>query len=544
MFKRIPARFGLIAVLIAICGWFLYQNYEQQGSIVTLGLDLQGGTHLALEVADPEGVLSAAEREDAIDRALTVIRSRIDELGVAEPSVQKSGADRIVVELPGLEAGQESRAKDIIQQAAFLRFQIARRAEDLDAVLPRLDRAVLEGLGRAEPAVVDGDVPAEDPQVDETDEQEEAVTPPLFTPPGVEEPTAAERDRQPFSSRLTPTGIGSQYAVREEDVPEMERYLALPEVRQVLPRGSELLWEHATTAQQAQAFRRLYLLHADTVITGERLVNAQAIRDTQTGAPLVTFQFDRRGGRVFERATGQNIGEELAIILDNRVVSAPVIRGQIAERGQIELGTGASMEEARDLALVLRAGALPVPLEIIEERTVGPSLGRDSIDRGMVAGLIGIVLVIITMMVYYRLAGVMAVAALSLYVILLMGGLAVINATLTLPGIAGLILSIGMAVDANVLIFERIREELQAGRGARSAVNEGFQHALSAIVDANLTTLITAIILFYFGTGPVRGFAVILGIGIIASMFTAIFITRTFFMVYLERKTAGQTVSI
>jgi preprotein translocase subunit SecD len=541
MFKRIPVRFGLIAVLIAICGWFLYQNYEQQGSIVTLGLDLQGGTHLALEVEDPEGVLSAAEREDAIDRALTVIRSRIDELGVAEPTVQKTGADRIVVELPGLEAGQESRAKDIIQQSAFLRFQIARRAEDLDAALPRLDRAVLEGLGRAEAEPpVDDEVPDDD----EDPEEEETATPGLFTPPGAEEPTAAERDRQPFSSRLTPTGIGSQYAVREEDVPEMERYLALPEVRQVLPRGTELLWEHATTAQQAQAFRRLYLLHADTVITGERLVNAQAQRDPQTGAPLVTFQFDRRGGRIFERATGQNIGEELAIILDNRVVSAPVIRGQIAERGQIELGTGSSMEEARDLALVLRAGALPVPLEIIEERTVGPSLGRDSIDQGALAGLIGIILVIITMMVYYRLAGVMAVAALSLYVILVMGGLAVINATLTLPGIAGLILSIGMAVDANVLIFERIREELQAGRGARSAVNEGFQHALSAIVDANLTTLITAIILFYFGTGPVRGFAIILGIGIIASMFTAIFITRTFFMVYLERKAAGQTVSI
>jgi protein-export membrane protein SecD len=541
MFKRIPVRFGLIAVLIAICGWFLYQNYEQQGSIVTLGLDLQGGTHLALEVEDPEGVLSAAEREDAIDRALTVIRSRIDELGVAEPTVQKTGADRIVVELPGLEAGQESRAKDIIQQSAFLRFQIARRAEDLDAALPRLDRAVLEGLGRAE---AEPPVDEEVTEDDQDPEEEETATPGLFTPPGAEEPTAAERDRQPFSSRLTPTGIGSQYAVREEDVPEMERYLAMPEVQQVLPRGSDLLWEHATTAQQAQAFRRLYLLHGDTVITGERLVNAQAQRDPQTGAPLVTFQFDRRGGRIFERATGQNIGEELAIILDNRVVSAPVIRGQIAERGQIELGTGSSMEEARDLALVLRAGALPVPLEIIEERTVGPSLGRDSIDQGALAGLIGIILVIITMMVYYRLAGVMAVAALSLYVILVMGGLAVINATLTLPGIAGLILSIGMAVDANVLIFERIREELQAGRGARSAVNEGFQHALSAIVDANLTTLITAIILFYFGTGPVRGFAIILGIGIIASMFTAIFITRTFFMVYLERKTAGQTVSI
>jgi preprotein translocase subunit SecD len=202
------------------------------------------------------------------------------------------------------------------------------------------------------------------------------------------------------------------------------------------------------------------------------------------------------------------------------------------------------MEEANDLALVLRAGALPAPLQIIEERTVGASLGQDSIEQGMMAGIIGLLLVVVIMIVYYRVSGLLAVMALSVYVVLVLGGLAALNATLTLPGIAGLILSIGMAVDANVLIFERIREELAEDRALRTAVDEGFANALSAIVDANITTLITALILFQFGTGPVRGFAVTLSIGIIASFFTALYVTRTLFLVYLQGKTIGDTVSI
>ena len=202
------------------------------------------------------------------------------------------------------------------------------------------------------------------------------------------------------------------------------------------------------------------------------------------------------------------------------------------------------MQEASDLALVLRAGALPAPLRIEEERSVGPSLGQDSIDQGTIAGLIGLILVVLIMVGYYRGTGILAVAALSVYVVLVMGGLAALNATLTLPGIAGLILSIGMAVDANVLIFERIREELDQGRAVRTAVDEGFGHALSAIVDANITTLITALILFQFGTGPVRGFAVTLSIGIIASFFTALYVTRTFFLIYLRGRKAEATLSI
>ena len=224
-------------------------------------------------------------------------------------------------------------------------------------------------------------------------------------------------------------------------------------------------------------------------------------------------------------------------------MSAPVIRDRIGARGRIEM-PGSTIEEARDLALVLRAGALTAPLRIMEERTVGPSLGDDSVSQGTRAFLVGLTFVLVVMVMYYRVAGLLAVFALGIYVILVLGGLAAINATLTLPGIAGLILSVGMAVDANVLIFERIREEVALGRATRTAVDEGFGHALSAIVDANITTLITALILYQFGTGPIQGFAITLSIGIVASFFSAIFVTKTFFYLYLTRKKASDAISI
>ena len=224
-------------------------------------------------------------------------------------------------------------------------------------------------------------------------------------------------------------------------------------------------------------------------------------------------------------------------------MSAPVVRDRIGSRGSIDLGS-ADMSEATDLALVLRAGALPAPLRIMEERQVGPSLGQDSIDQGQIAGIVGLIAVVGVMLFYYRVAGLLAILALGVYVLLVLGGLAIFNANLTLPGIAGLILSIGMAVDANVLIFERIREELAARRAPRTAVDEGFGNAISAIVDANITTLITGLILFQFGTGPVRGFAVALCIGIVASFFSALYVTRTLFMMYLSRKRGSDPISI
>jgi preprotein translocase subunit SecD len=539
MFNSLKARFALIAALVLLSVWMVVDRG------ITLGLDLRGGTHLALEIDDPEGALTVEQRSDAIDRALTIIRTRVDELGVAEPAIQKVGDDRIVVELPGATQEDQLRAKEVIQQTAFLQFQIVQPSSELAGVVTRLDRAVVDALGAE--ALEAGDT---------------AVSPTgvggLFEAAGdtaAAETTAADTaaagtgaGARPFSSKLIPldqTGQTAQFAVAMEDVPEMERYLALDQVQALLPRGTELVWgfEEDQAGPAAAAYRPLYLLEERPLMTGEFLEDAQAQRDPQFGQPQVLFQLSRRGGRVFERGTGENIGNLMAIVLDDRVFSAPIINGQIADRGQIDL-SGGTIEEARDLALVLRAGSLPAPISIVEERSIGPSLGADSIEQGRLAGIIGIVLVIGIIGFYYRISGLMAVAALTLYVSFLLGALAGIDATLTLPGIAGIVLSIGMAVDANVLIFERIREELDAGRSARVAVSEGFSNALSAIVDSQLTTLLTALVLFQFGTGPIRGFAVTLGIGIVASLFTAIFVTRTFFMLYLDRRPAAQGVSI
>jgi preprotein translocase subunit SecD len=310
-----------------------------------------------------------------------------------------------------------------------------------------------------------------------------------------------------------------------------------------MPSGVALQWGAELIGRGTQNWRRLYVLEEDAFLTGDFLENAVANRDPQYNQPLVNFQLNRRGGRRFADFTAQHVGDFLAIVLDGEVMSAPVIRDRIGASGQIELGNS-PIEEARDLALVLRAGALTAPLAIMEERTVGPSLGQDSIDAGVLAGIVGLVLVVVIMLGYYRMAGFLALGALTVYVIMVLGGLAAVNATLTVPGIAGLILSVGMAVDANVLIFERIREELIAGRATRTAVDEGFGNALSAIVDANLTTLITALILFQFGTGPIQGFAVTLSIGIVASFFSAIFVTRTLFLIYLSGKKTADPISI
>jgi protein-export membrane protein SecD len=526
MFNNLTARFALIAALLVLSGWFLFNRG------ITLGLDLRGGTYLAIEVDDPAQTLPADRRADMTDQALQIIRTRIDELGVAEPSIYKVGADRIVVELPGLE--NQARAKEIIQRAAVLTFQLVDEGEQLVSTLPRMDRAVVAALG---PEALAAEPPA-DPA---------AGVGGIFGATPVEGENGdtlavAAGQQRPLSARILPTGQPGRYAVAREDFDAVMRYLALPEVQRLLPRNTELRPD-IVDPRQPSAYRTLWLLESRPMMTGEYLVDAQAQRDPQLGQPEVLFELNRRGGRIFESATRENTGRLMAIVLDDRVVSAPVIQSAISTRGRITLG-GGSMEEARDLAIVLRAGALPAPITIVEERSVGPTLGADSVAKGQLAGMIGITLVILIMMAYYRAAGVMAVAALGGYLLFVLGGLAGIGATLTLPGIAGLVLSIGMAVDANVLIFERIREELAAGRSARVAVTEGFEHALSAIVDSQLTTLLTAAVLFQFGTGPVRGFAITLGIGIIASMFTALFVTRTLFMVYLSRRTAAQTLSI
>jgi preprotein translocase subunit SecD len=523
------------------------------------GLDLQGGIHLALELDQSRGPVQ--NPDEAIDRALTVIRNRIDELGVVEPLVQKLGGGRIVVELPGIT--DPARAKQIVQRAAFLQFQMTDEEEQFRRALPQMDRALsaagvteqnvirLAGdttAGGAAPATPaapasaledilgggrPGDTAASRPDTARR-RSDTAVADTIG-------PTLAQGPLQPL---LFAGGMPGQYLVAEEKVPVVEALLARPETQRLLPRGVELLWGKEPLARGARPFMPLYALVERPIMTGEMLIDARARIDPVYNQAVVDFTLSRRGGRIFERETGRHVGDYMAIVLDDKVQGQPpVIRTQIGSRGQIELGS-ASLQDAQDLALVLKAGALPAPLQIVEERSVGPTLGEDSIRSGIRAGMVAVELVVLVIVGYYRFAGLLAVLALCFYVLFTFGGLAAIGATLTLPGLAGFVLSIGMAVDANVLIFERIREELLRGKSVRLAIDEGFKMAMSAIVDSNVTTILTAAFLFQFGTGPVRGFAVTLILGIMASMITAIFVVRTFYLLYLERRPGLQTLSI
>ena len=558
MLKSLRGRIIFIAVILGICGYYIYANG------LKLGLDLQGGMHLVVEIDDPDGTLTDEARADAIDRAETVLRTRIDELGVEEPLIQKVGSDRIIVELAGI--SDENQAKDVIRRAAFLEFKLVRSWVDFAPDLPRIDRVIVATLGTDSLSSLGRDVEAPTSSIEEllfgaaSEEGDSAAAEEGGAEAGEDAAVDAEAEQvaqddaaeaeeddsavlSPFTALLNQGSEDGVYLVAEEDVEAAELFLSIPEVQRAMPRDISLQWGMDPVGLTGRIYRQLYVLNEDAFITGQMLENAVSARDQQFYTPQVQFELSRRGGRRFAEVTGQNVGEFLAIVLDGEVVSAPVIRDRIGARGQIELG-GSTLQEASDLALVLRAGALPAPLRIMEERTVGPSLGQDSVDQGRIAGMIGLVLVVLIMCTYYRVAGILSVFALGVYVVLVLGGLAMFGATLTVPGIAGLILSVGMAVDANVLIFERIREELDAGRAVRTAVEDGFGNALSAIVDANLTTLITALILFQFGTGPVRGFAVTLSIGILASFFTALYVTRSFFFMYLSRKRATDPISI
>ena len=558
MFGSVRWRLIWIAVLVAICGFALVPETvvdEVTGESarvwpLKLGLDLQGGMHLAVEIYDPENTLSGEDLSDAVERTLTTIRNRIDEFGVREPTIQRSG-NRIIIELAGVDDPEQ--AKRIATETAFMEFKIVTDGQEFMDALERIDRAIVNEVGIENLQVTALET---EPEVDLSDilggaADSAAAADTAADSVATEEDDAATADAvdesavRPLSALLGQGRILGEYLVPQEDQPTVAAWLALESVRDALPRGVTLHWGVEQVGAGAGSYIPLYVLEAEPLITGDMLQDAgPANRDPTFNQPIVPFETTRRGSRVFERGTARNIGENMAIVLDDRVQSYAVIRSVLSRRAQIELTPGASFQEAQELALVLRAGALPMPIEVVEERNVSASLGEDSIRQGRTAFIIGIVGVIILMMIYYRAAGVLAVGALLTYVVFMLGGLAGLDATLTLPGIAGLILSIGMAVDANVLIFERVREELAAGKTPRTAVDAGFGNALSAIVDANLTTLITGIILFQFGTGAVRGFAVTLCIGILASFFSAIYVTRTLFTMYLNRRGSRESVSI
>src|SRR4051794_26292645 len=532
-----------------------------------LGLDLQGGMHLALEL-DQSKQVSADPKRD-LDLALTVLRKRIDEFGVTEPLIQKVGDSRIVVELAGIT--EPARAKAIVQRSAFLEFRITDETKALDKALPAMDRT-LRSMGvkgadtaTAKPSAVEqllgGDTAkkaaadsAKRPAAD-TGKKAAAATK-VAAKPKAGPDSAAKRDTTPardttpviggvLSGLIQPSGgAPGEFAVPETAFPRVDSLINLPQVARQLPRGVALRWSSQPVSVGAQSVRFLYVLDDRPIITGSSLEDAAAQLDPLTNGPVVTFTLDRAGGRRFGEETGKHIGDYMAIVLDGRVQGRPpVIQSRISRNGQITL-TGRGLQEAQDLALTLKAGALPIPLKIVEERQVGASLGSDSIHDGIIAGLVGTGLVILIMIGYYRLSGVLAVVALAVYLLFTLGGLSMVEATLTLPGLAGIVLSIGLTVDNNVLIFERMREELIHGKTVRLAMDEGFRHAMNAIVDSNVCMVLTALFLFQFGTGPVKGFAITLIMGIVASMIPSIFVPRTLFLIWLARRPAMSTLSI
>ena len=419
------------------------------GDRVRLGLDLRGGVHIVLQA---KGIDGAAVEDDSVERLLAVIRNRIDQYGVTEPVIQRSGKDRVLVDLPGVEDPQA--AVDLIGQTAQLEFRPVRS--------------------------VSAKVPAA-PQRKNYDDDASFE--------------AAQGRWQAAKDEVT----ASETKMKEEAKSEV---------------GSLVAQDEAGTAYRL----------GPTAVSGNELQDAKTNYDN-LGRAVVSLQFNSQGKELFDKATAENVGKQLAIVLDGQVISAPVVQERISG-GQAQISGRFTPQDAQRLAIMLRAGALPVPVEILENRSVGPSLGADSIQAGLKAGYIATALVVFFMMVYYRFMGIAANVALAVAMLLLFAGLITLKATLTLPGIAGIILTIGMAVDGNILIYERIREEARAGKTPMAALDAGFRRAFATILDSNLTTLIAAAALYYFGSGPIRGFAVTLAIGIVVSVFSAVVVTR------------------
>ncbi len=461
----------IIFLCLVVAGIFLYPSFkwyskpqEEQERLrsrrhpllkkaLNLGLDLQGGMHLVLELKTDKLEDESLETvRDAMDRAMETIRNRVDQYGVAEPLIIKQGAKWIVVQMPGVK--DRAQAKKLIGKTALLEFRLVEISNDIGSI----------------------------------------------------------------HSKASELGLGPAN-LRPGQMPD--------ELKTVLPENTELL---------ANREGRYFLVKDKAEMTGAMLENAQVqLGGNNTGFPVVSLEFSSEGADLFAEITGANIERQLAIVLDGVIQSAPVIRSRIPD-GRAIIEGSFTPDDAKFLKTVLQAGSLPAPMEIVEERTVGPSLGEDSIRAGVWACGIGMALVFVFMILYYRWSGVLANIALTLNILFLMGAMSMIHATLTLPGIAGVILTIGMAVDANVLIFERIREELRLGKTPRLAIDQGYSKAWSAIVDGNLTTLIAAFFLFQFGSGPIKGFGVTLMLGLVISMFTAMVVTHTIFDLFLMHR--------
>lgn len=506
--------------------------YSLKRKALRLGLDLQGGVHIVLQVKDPRsGTVSA----DIQDQVLEKIRIRVDKYGIAEPEIVKSGTDQIVVDLPGFT--DIDTARTLIGSTAQLQFHLLRSPEECQSLLQAIDSVLAMKLSEPEEEAELAEAGA----VSEADTTEEAITS-LFgeEPVDTGQEVLDEEDfvkSNPFSAVLDRWN-GSWWEITMENFYQAQQYLGMPEIQEIIPSNYKLAWGTRPVKGGDRQFQSLYILNSNIEMTGESLVSARETYD-QLRQPVVNFELDADGARRFSRVTGQHIEDHLAIVIDDRVESAPVIQSRISKNGQITMGGDANINDAYLLAVLLKAGALPADVEILQSTVVGPALGQDSINRGKQASVVGLILVIVFMAIYYRLSGLIADIALSLNILFVLAFMVIpgVNATLTMPGIAGLILTVGITVDSNVLIFERIREELRTGKTIRAAIDAGYDRALLTIIDSHVTTLITALFLFIFGSGPIRGFAVTLSVGVFLSLFTALFITKVIFDMRKKYKT-------
>jgi protein-export membrane protein SecD len=490
---------------------------------IKLGLDLRGGMHAVLEVDKSE--LTDDEAEGALDRAIEVIRNRVDQYGVSEPVIQKQGDDRMVVQLPGIE--DEESLKKLIGRTALLEFKLVLTDVEARAIFERLDAMIarrLEGEDLSTAAALEDSALA-------LADSSAAMADTADVEPTAYDSLFADK---PLTSKFSGLSGGTAWIPRE-DFRETQRLLELAAGGNdfsKIPVDATVAWgSEETTMRGGERVRELYVLERGTPLTGSGIQNAKVkfgMDEDDPAAPGVEMIMNSDGRTVFARMTGANVGRQIAIVLEGQVASAPFVREKIRD-GVAAITGGFNDKDAQQLNVVLKAGALPAPMLFIEERTVGPSLGSDSIRRGIRAGAVGAIIIVLFMLIYYRGSGFIAILALVLNLFLLFAILAGFKGTLTLPGIAGIVLTIGMAVDANVLIFERIREELRNQKTVRAAIDSGYRRAFVTIIDANVTTLISAIVLYQFGTGPIKGFAVTLSAGIIANMFTAVLVTRLIF---------------
>ncbi|MBT3921371.1 MAG: protein translocase subunit SecD [Nitrospina sp.] len=503
MYRDLKWKIPLILAVVFGAVWLAYPLKEK----ISLGLDLQGGMHLLLEVKVEKAVEASLERlADDIKRGITDEDVEVDRIKAIYEDRQVNVRMVDKLDLPSV--------KKVLEGYPVFSFV----SEDEDG-LGMVYQLSSDQIQQIEQNAVSQGLETIRNRVDQF---------------GVSEPTIQVQGEKRILVQL-PGVKDTERAINLIGKTARLEFKLLDEensLQQALsgnvPEGSEILYQRIENKETGEVTKEPFLLKKRTVLTGETLTGAEIRFDTDFNEPYVALNFNSVGAMIFQQVTRENIKKRLAIVLDSNVYSAPVIQDEIPG-GRAQITGRFTSAEARDLAIILRAGALPAPVVILENRTVGPSLGKDSIDKGITSIIYGGLLVIVFIAIYYKLSGVIAVTALFLNIVLLAGALAYFGAALTLPGIAGIILTVGMAIDANVLVFERIREEVRIGKTVRAAIDAGFSKAFRTIVDANITTFIAAVVLFQFGTGPIKGFAITLCIGIAASMFTAVFVSRAIF---------------